>query len=106
MNAAPSFLGSGQPTFSLGIGVTERERISTMNSQTIKLREHRKARGLTMRQLATAAGTHPATICHIENRKMERVYDPTLAKLAKGLGVTIGELAWPPGANAREDAVR
>jgi hypothetical protein len=51
---------------------------------------------MSQRDLAAASVATAPTICHIETRKMERVYDPTLAKLAKGLGISVGELLWPP----------
>ena len=75
-----------------------------MDSQIIKLREHRKARGHTVHTLAAASGASAATICRIENRKMERVNWPTLTKLATALTMqNVAYLAWPPLASAREE---
>jgi len=82
------------------------ERIEPLDSQLVKLRDHRKARGLTIRKLAAASGASTATLSHIENRKMKRVNMPTLSKLAAALDTTVGGLAFPPLAGARENAAR
>jgi transcriptional regulator with XRE-family HTH domain len=75
-----------------------------METKSVRLRDHRKARGMSIRALVAASGVSSATICHLETGKKKRVKNPTLRRLASGLGVTIGELAWPPLANAHDSA--
>jgi transcriptional regulator with XRE-family HTH domain len=66
-----------------------------MQTDVIKLREHRKAKGLSVHKLAKLSNTPASTISNIENRRGKRINDPTLEKLSAALGVVPGGLAYP-----------
>jgi transcriptional regulator with XRE-family HTH domain len=71
-----------------------------------KLRVLRAERGLTLREAAALAGVAKETISDIE-RGLRRPHDPTLAKIAKGYGVSIEELIEePPLLDRALDAAR
>lgn len=57
----------------------------------IKVREVRKERGLSLRQLEILSGISKATICAIENNKESPTLD-TLDNLARGLKISIHDL--------------
>jgi len=66
-----------------------------------RLRQARRARGLTLRELAKAMNTRPATISQLERGRNAATSD-TLLKLARTLGVSIDWLLgtwddWDPG---------
>jgi transcriptional regulator with XRE-family HTH domain len=56
-----------------------------------KLRVLRAERGLTLREAASLTGVAKETISDIE-RGLRHPHDPTLAKIAKGYGVPVGDL--------------
>lgn len=61
------------------------------------LRALRRARGLTVLELARRAGVNPTTVCRLEERgetaNPQRAQAKTAAKLARALGVGVAELA-------------
>jgi transcriptional regulator with XRE-family HTH domain len=67
------------------------------------LRQHRRRSGLTQRQLATAAGVTPVTVCRVESGR-ERPNARTIARLANALGVDPRELT--DHAEARPPLIR
>lgn len=75
-----------------------------MNPYSVRLREHRRARGFSMRRLGDASGIHYLTIHRIEHRKGARVENATLERLAAALGTTVNMLAWPPEAPEQPSA--
>jgi transcriptional regulator with XRE-family HTH domain len=60
-----------------------------------KLRVLRAERGLTLREAASLTGVAKETISDIE-RGLRHPHDPTLAKIAKGYGVPVGDLLEEP----------
>ena len=58
----------------------------------LRLRELRKAAGLTQEQLATAAGVRQGTVSALETRKSKGIDFATAEALAKALGVDPHEL--------------
>jgi DNA-binding Xre family transcriptional regulator len=72
-----------------------------MNPRHVRLREHRKAKGLTLEALGKAAGVSLFTIHRIETGKVARVEYPTLRKLSRALETTVGDLTYPPESNQR-----
>jgi transcriptional regulator with XRE-family HTH domain len=60
-----------------------------------KLRVLRAERGLTLREVASLTGVAKETISDIE-RGLRHPHDPTLAKIAKGYGVPVGDLLEEP----------
>ena len=70
-----------------------------------KLRVLRAERGLTLREAASLTGVAKETISDIE-RGLRHPHDPTLAKIAKGYGVPVGDLLEEPVplAEASEEA--
>jgi len=67
-----------------------------MSTDLVKLREHRRARGFSMRRLGDASGIHYLTVHRIEHRKCERVEYTTLERLAAALDTTVSGLVVPP----------
>ncbi len=69
--------------------------IPGMNAMTVpvgrKVRELRKARGLLQQELADRAGVSRQTVVNLENGR-HVPETATLAKIAKGLDVGLGEL--------------
>ena len=62
----------------------------------LKIREIRKAKGMTLADLAIAVGTTSATICRYERG----IRNPSISmafKLAAALGVTVDELIGKAG---------
>ncbi len=55
--------------------------------------------GLTAAQLALRVGLHPKTVMAIESAD-QRVSDVTASRLAKALGVEVGDIASPAGVAA------
>jgi transcriptional regulator with XRE-family HTH domain len=64
-------------------------------SLAYRLRVARLERGLTLRKAAEVTGVDKATISAIE-RNQRSPYDVTLARLAKGYGVSIADLLEDP----------
>jgi transcriptional regulator with XRE-family HTH domain len=60
-----------------------------------RLRVLRAERGLTLREAASLTGVAKETISDIE-RGLRHPHDPTLAKIAKGYGVPVGDLLEEP----------
>ncbi|THD74848.1 XRE family transcriptional regulator [Thalassobius vesicularis] len=60
-----------------------------------RVRELRKARGLTLEQAAQQAGLARSTLSKIENGQMSPTYE-ALKKLATGLDVSVPQLFTPP----------
>jgi transcriptional regulator with XRE-family HTH domain len=60
-----------------------------------KLRVLRAERGLTLREAASLTGVAKETISDIE-RGLRHPHDPTLAKIAQGYGVPVGDLLGEP----------
>jgi transcriptional regulator with XRE-family HTH domain len=60
-----------------------------------RVRDLRKARGLTLEQAAAQAGLARSTLSKIENGQMSPTYD-VLKKLAEGLSISIPQLFTPP----------
>jgi transcriptional regulator with XRE-family HTH domain len=60
-----------------------------------RLRVLRAERGLTLREAASITGVAKETISDIE-RGLRQPHDPTLAKIAKGYGVPVGDLLEEP----------
>lgn len=56
------------------------------------LREYRKANGLTLVELAKAAGTTDSALCLIENRKRKPGID-LAARLSRATGIPIEKFA-------------
>jgi transcriptional regulator with XRE-family HTH domain len=56
-----------------------------------RVRSLRRARGLTLRELACRAGFAPSTLSKIENGQLSASFD-SLVKLAEGLGIDFAEL--------------
>src|SRR5215212_2599866 len=71
-----------------------------------RLRVLRAERGLTLREAASLTSVAKETISDIE-RGLRHPHDPTLAKIAKGYGVPVGDLLEEPAlagkAEAREE---
>lgn len=59
-----------------------------------RVRELRKARGLTLEQAAVQAGLARSTLSKIENGQMSPTYD-ALKKLAQGLAISVPQLFTP-----------
>lgn len=59
-----------------------------------RVRELRKARGLTLEQAATQAGLARSTLSKIENGQMSPTYE-ALKKLAQGLAISVPQLFTP-----------
>lgn len=59
------------------------------------LREIRRSRGLTQRELARLAGTSPHTVLHLESGR-RGAYAITVRKLAAALGISSAELVRRP----------
>ena len=57
-----------------------------------KIKQLRRERVLTVRELAEAAGVSKTTVSNIENGRSVKVYPSTIRKLASALGVKPGEL--------------
>jgi transcriptional regulator with XRE-family HTH domain len=71
------------------------------------IRRLRLARGLSQFRLAQAAGVTRVAVCQIEGGRIRDPRMTTLLKLARGLGVTVNDLAaWPgedgPAATTRK----
>jgi transcriptional regulator with XRE-family HTH domain len=64
-------------------------------SLAYRLRVLRAERGLTLREAASLTGVAKETISDIE-RGLRHPHDPTLAKIAKGYGVPVGDLLEEP----------
>ncbi|WP_137700506.1 helix-turn-helix domain-containing protein [Marimonas lutisalis] len=60
-----------------------------------RVRELRKARGLTLEQAAQQAGLARSTLSKIENDQMSPTYE-AVKKLAQGLGISVPQLFTPP----------
>ena len=60
-----------------------------------RVRDLRKARGLTLEQAAQQAGMARSTLSKIENAQMSPTFD-ALKKLASGLQISIPQLFTPP----------
>lgn len=63
-----------------------------MTPVRLRLRELRKARGLTQAQLADTAGLRQGTISELETGTSQSIAFDTLDRLALALGVEPGEL--------------
>jgi transcriptional regulator with XRE-family HTH domain len=61
----------------------------------LRVRDLRKARGLTLEQAANQAGLARSTLSKIENGQMSPTYD-ALKKLAVGLAISVPQLFTPP----------
>src|SRR5215212_2520097 len=68
-----------------------------------RLRVLRAERGLTLREAASLTSVAKETISDIE-RGLRHPHDPTLAKIAKGYGVPVGDLLEEPVAAGKADA--
>lgn len=65
----------------------------TMDPIGERLRKAREALDLTMFQAAQRCGVDQGTISRLEAGKMPRVAFPVIARVARGLGVSMDELA-------------
>ena len=70
-----------------------------------KLRILRAERGLTQERAAGVIGITPETLSDLERGK-RRAYGPTLSKIAKGYGISVGELIEEPALAGKIDASR
>jgi transcriptional regulator with XRE-family HTH domain len=68
-----------------------------MGTATLRLRDLRDARGLSLRALGRASGVHYVTLVRIEGGTMSPTL-ATLAKLAQALGVPVRDLIAPEAA--------
>jgi transcriptional regulator with XRE-family HTH domain len=68
-----------------------------------KLRVLRAERGLTLREAASLTGVAKETISDIE-RGLRHPHDPTLAKIAKGYGVSVEDLLEEPALAGKVEA--
>ena len=70
-----------------------RPTIATMDPIGERLREAREKLGLNMLQASLRCGVDQGTISRLEAGKMPRVAFPVIARVARGLGVSMDELA-------------
>jgi transcriptional regulator with XRE-family HTH domain len=70
-----------------------------------KLRILRAERGLTQERAAGVIGITPETLSDLERGK-RRAYGPTLSKIAKGYGISVGELIEEPALAGKAEAPR
>ncbi len=75
----------------------------TQGSLPHRLRVLRAERGLTLREAASRTGVAKETISDIE-RGLRHPHDPTLAKIAKGYGVSVGDLLEEPALAGKVEA--
>ena len=59
-----------------------------------RMRETRRARGLTQAQLAGRADVSRQTVCEIEANPRYSTTGQIMARLADALGVNLGDLFW------------
>jgi transcriptional regulator with XRE-family HTH domain len=59
------------------------------------LRTHRRARGLTQRQLAARAALAHVEVCHLEQARIRDPHLSTVAALARALDIDAGALLTP-----------
>ncbi len=69
----------------------DRERCTSRGIPLPSLREIRRSRGLSQRDLARLAGVSAGTVYRLENQ-LRGAYPVTMRKLASALGVSVEEL--------------
>ena len=77
-----------------------------MTPLRLRIAEERKAKGLTIDELAANAGVSRSTIIRLENQHTVQVHFDVLEKLADALGVAPSGLRLLRGATSREKLVQ
>lgn len=85
---------------------TEAEPPVLLSEMGLRLRNHRQARGWTLKDVAEASGLAISTVSKVERGQMSPTYDKLL-QLSRGLGIDISELfgSEPTGAVSLRSAV-
>lgn len=78
---------------------------ATSQSTSTPLRQHRQRRGMTVPELAVAAGIGVSTLVRLERGETSEPRRSTKRVLASALGLEVADLFPPETTNARGDVV-